>query len=130
MIEKTNWGWQFSQFQQKVGEWVEYELGRYKVDLPQSSGWSINSWLETFVNLVFWVLLLLFLAWVFLLLWQEFSPYLYSRLATKMMNSHLYAFRCRSELCDQSLNIRMLTKLTEYQFITSLSLFFSFLRMI
>lgn len=82
MNEKTNWGWQFSVFQQKVGEWVEYELSFLNLDLPQSSGWSISSKLEKLLNLLFWVLLGLLLASVGRRLWREFSPYLYSVLTS------------------------------------------------
>lgn len=42
-FEKTNWVWEFSLFQQKVGEWVEYQFSQF---LP--SEWSISPWLGEF----------------------------------------------------------------------------------
>ncbi|MDF5724834.1 MAG: DUF4129 domain-containing protein [Rhizonema sp. PD37] len=75
-FEKTNWGWQFSQFQQQVGEWLEYQFSRFNSNLPSLPKWSINPWVEKSLKLLFWVLLGLFLAWVVWLLWRKFSPYL------------------------------------------------------
>ena len=75
-FEKTNWGWQFSQFQQQVGEWLEYQFSRFNLNLPSLPKWSISPWVEKSLNLLFWLLLSLFLAWVIWLLWRKFSPYL------------------------------------------------------
>ncbi|MBD2778365.1 DUF4129 domain-containing protein [Iningainema tapete] len=81
-FETTNWSWQFSQLQQQLGEWLEYQLGRLNLNVPNwQPGWSTGSWQDKLLNLLFWVLLLLFLAWVGWRLWQEFSPSLYSWLA-------------------------------------------------
>ena len=76
-FEKTNWGWQFSQLQQQVGEWLEYQFSRFNLTLPEwSLGSSTASWLSKLLNLLFWILLSLFLVWVGWQLWQKFSPYL------------------------------------------------------
>jgi hypothetical protein len=81
-FEKTSWSWQLSMLRQQVGEWVEYQLSRLKLNLPQlPNGWSIdNSWLGKLLNFVFWLLLALFLIWLGWRLWRVFSPYLYARL--------------------------------------------------
>ncbi|MDF5731843.1 MAG: DUF4129 domain-containing protein [Rhizonema sp. PD38] len=75
-FEKTNWGWQFSQFQQQVGEWLEYQFSRFNLNLPSLPKWSISPWVEKSLKLLFWIILGLFLAWVVWLLWRKFSPYL------------------------------------------------------
>jgi Domain of unknown function (DUF4129) len=82
-FEKTSWSWQLSQFRQQVGEWVEYQLSRLKLDFPQlPGGRSIDtSWLGKLLNFVFWLLLALFLVWVGWRLWRKFSPYFYTWLA-------------------------------------------------
>lgn len=81
-FEKTSWGWQISQFQQQVGEWLEYQFSRFDSSLPELPfGWSIDSWFISLLKFLFWLLLGLCLAWVIWRLWREFSPYLYSRLA-------------------------------------------------
>ncbi|MBR8838390.1 MAG: DUF4129 domain-containing protein [Stigonema ocellatum SAG 48.90 = DSM 106950] len=81
-FEKTNWGWQSSQLQQQVGEWLEYQFSRFNKTMPEwSLGSSTASRLSKLLNLLFWILLSLFLAWVGWQLWQKFSPYLDSRLA-------------------------------------------------
>jgi Domain of unknown function (DUF4129) len=83
-FEKTNWGWQFSQFQQQVAEWVEYQFSRFDNALPNlPGGWSIDQkWLVNLLNFLFWLVLALFLIWLGWRLWREFSPYFYSWLAT------------------------------------------------
>ncbi|MFQ4141855.1 DUF4129 domain-containing protein [Chlorogloeopsis sp. ULAP02] len=81
-FEKTSWGWQVSQFQQQVGEWLEFHLSGFNQTLPElPAGWSIDSWVISLLKFLFWLLVGLFLAWVVWRLWREFSPYLYSKLA-------------------------------------------------
>jgi Domain of unknown function (DUF4129) len=81
-FEKTNWGWQFYLFQQKVGEWVEYQFSRFQQNLPElPTGWSISPWVVELLKILFWLVLGLFVAWIGWRLWQEFSPYIYSWLA-------------------------------------------------
>ncbi|MBE9251466.1 DUF4129 domain-containing protein [Dolichospermum sp. LEGE 00240] len=74
-FEQTNWVWQFSLFQQQVGEWVEYQFSRFQKTFP---GWSISPWLNELLTILFWSGLGLFLVWVGWRLWQEFNPYLYT----------------------------------------------------
>ncbi|GAX41780.1 hypothetical protein NIES4075_27770 [Tolypothrix sp. NIES-4075] len=94
-FEKTSWSWQLSVLRQQVGEWVEYQLSRLKLDFPQLPyGWSIdNSWLGKLLNFVFWLLLGLFLIWLGWRLWQVFSPYLYAKLRARNTANSLLKIR-------------------------------------
>ncbi|UUO18088.1 hypothetical protein [Dolichospermum heterosporum] len=38
-FEQTNWVWQFSLFQQQVGEWVEYQFSRFETTRGLREGW-------------------------------------------------------------------------------------------
>jgi Domain of unknown function (DUF4129) len=79
MNEKTNWSWQFSQFQQQIGEWFEYETSRLRMDVPGlSPEFAFPNWVRDLFNLLSWSLLGLLVAWIGWRLWQEFSPYWYS----------------------------------------------------
>ena len=81
-FEKTNWGWEFSLFQQQTGEWLEYQFSRLQNTLPElPGGWSINPGVVEFLKILFWVILGLFVSWVGWRLWREFSPYIYSWLS-------------------------------------------------
>jgi hypothetical protein len=78
-FEKTNWVWEFSLFQQQVGEWVEYQISRFEKTLPElPPGWSISPWLGELLKILFWLVLGLFLVWIGWRLWREFSPYVYA----------------------------------------------------
>jgi hypothetical protein len=94
-FEKTSWSWQLSVLRQQVGEWVEYQLSRLKLNLPElPNGWSIdNSWLGKLLNFVFWLLLGLFLIWLGWRLWRVFSPYLYARLRARNTANSLLKIR-------------------------------------
>ena len=84
---KTSWGWQFSQLQRQVGEWLEYQISRWRSPFgDQLPNWSILPWVENLLKFLFWMLLFLFSVWVVWKLWQEFSPYIYSQL-TKVNNT-------------------------------------------
>ncbi|GAA6616245.1 DUF4129 domain-containing protein [Scytonema sp. NUACC26] len=80
-FEKTSWNWQFTQLQQQVGEWIEYQFSgfQFKPELP--NGWQISPWLFNALNFIFWLLLSLFLLWVGWRLWRSLNPYLYAWLA-------------------------------------------------
>lgn len=81
-FEKTSWSWQLSQFQQQVGEWVEYQLERLQGSLPRlSPGWKISPWLSNLLTFLFWLIVALFVVFVIWRLWLEFSPYVYSWLS-------------------------------------------------
>ncbi len=79
MNEKTNWAWQFSLFQQQVGEWVEYQFSRFQKTLPElPPGWSISPWLGELLKILFWLVLGVFVVWIGWRLWREFNPYIYA----------------------------------------------------
>ncbi|MBW4558353.1 MAG: DUF4129 domain-containing protein [Trichormus sp. ATA11-4-KO1] len=80
-FETTSWSWQLSQFQQQVGEWLEYQSYRFQQVLPELSPGSISPWLVDLLKFLFWLVLGLFLVVVGWRLWREFSPYVYSWLA-------------------------------------------------
>lgn len=78
-FEKTSWGWQISQLQQQIGEWVEYQLNRLQGALPSwSPEWNISPWLGNVLTFVFWLIVALVLAFILWRLWREFSPFIYS----------------------------------------------------
>ncbi|BBD59930.1 hypothetical protein NIES2109_27220 [Nostoc sp. HK-01] len=81
-FEKTSWSWEVSQFQQQIGEWIEYQFDRFQNSVPNlSPDWKISPWLSNLLILLFWLILAVFLAFVAWRLWQEFSPYIYSWLS-------------------------------------------------
>ncbi|QLE56842.1 DUF4129 domain-containing protein [Nostoc sp. TCL26-01] len=81
-FENSSWSWQFSQLQQQVGEWLEYQSYRLEKVLPDLPPLGkISPWLANLLHLLAWVLLGLFLAIVIWRLWVVFSPYIYSWLA-------------------------------------------------
>lgn len=93
-FQKTNWGWQLSQLQQQVGEWVELQLSRFKLD----DTWSLHnidtSWLGNLLTAAAWLLLGLVIFWLGRQLWRQFSPALYFWLyqaenLSRIANSHL-----------------------------------------
>jgi Domain of unknown function (DUF4129) len=81
--EKTNWNWQISQFSQRIGEWLEYQMSKWQLPLPKWSSpqWSQISWLKTLLEVLLWLLVGLFAFWMARELWRQFSPYWYSWLA-------------------------------------------------
>ncbi len=84
---KTSWGWQLSQLQRQLGEWLEYQLSRWRSPFGgKLPNWSILPWVENLLKFLFWMLLFLFSVWAVWRLWQEFSPYIYSQL-TKINNT-------------------------------------------
>ena len=100
-FEQTNWVWEFSLFQQQVGEWIEYQFSRFQKTLPElPPGWSINSWLGELLNILFWLGLGLFVVWIGWRLWQEFNPYIYAWL-NAMSNSP--GFRTKADSRETSI---------------------------
>lgn len=77
-FEKTNWGWQLSQFQQQVSEWVELQFSQFgSVPGWNGPGWSINApWIVELIKVLFWLLLGIFLIWLGWRMWQIIKPYL------------------------------------------------------
>jgi len=76
-FEKTNWGWQLSQLQQQVGEWIELQLSRFdsNLHLPE---WYLPRRTEELIKAIAWLLLGLLLIWLGWQLWRLLEPYLYS----------------------------------------------------
>lgn len=81
-FEKTSWGWQLSLWQRQTGEWVEYQLSRLWENIPglPDEGF-LSPTLVEILKVAFWIALGLFIAWLALLLWKEFQPYIYDWLA-------------------------------------------------
>ena len=80
-FEKTNWGWQWSQLQQQVGEWLEFQLLRFDSSLPKVPEWSFPKWAVELMKVFALLLLGLLLVWQCLQLWRVLKPYLYSYLS-------------------------------------------------
>ncbi len=83
--EKTNWHWQLSQFSQRIGEWLEYQISQWNVSVPKLSlpQWSEIPWLQTLLETLLWLLVALFTFWMARELWRQFGPYWYSWLANR-----------------------------------------------
>ncbi|BAY39300.1 hypothetical protein NIES2111_36740 [Nostoc sp. NIES-2111] len=78
-FEKGGWDWQFSQFQQQVGEWLEYQSYRFERVLPNwSPAWKFAPWLGGVLNFLSWLLLGLFVTVILWRLWGALNPYLYA----------------------------------------------------
>jgi len=78
-FEKGGLDWQFSQFQQQVGEWLEYQSYRFDQVLPDwSPAWKFAPWVGSLLNFLSWLLLGLFITVIVWRLWEAFSPYIYS----------------------------------------------------
>ena len=78
VFEQTNWMWQLSLLQQRVGEWIEYQFSRFQKTLPElPPDWVISPWLGELLKILFWSGLGLFLLWIGWQLWREFHPYVY-----------------------------------------------------
>lgn len=104
-FEKTNWGWQLSQLQQQVGEWVEFQVSRFQSALPEWSwpGWFINSpWLGELLKAMVWLLLGLFVTWLGWQMWRLLEPYLHSFLSSFSANSARSATRRLCELTAEA----------------------------
>jgi len=81
-FQKTSWGWQFDQFQQQVGEWVELQLSRLKPSVPKGFLPDIDApWLGELLKAVAWLLLSLVIIWLSWQLWRQFNPVVYSWLS-------------------------------------------------
>jgi hypothetical protein len=74
-FEKTNWGWQWHQFQQQVWEWLELQFSQTNLNLPKapSINWSFPDWLP---KTIFWVIVSLLVAWIGWQVWQRWGSYL------------------------------------------------------
>lgn len=101
---KTSWDWQLSQFQQRIGEWLEYEFYRFDNVLPEiSPDWKLSPWLANLLNFLFWLVVVLFVAVVIWRLWREFNPYIYAWLANNSDTGN-----ARSKMSSQNLSVTTL----------------------
>lgn len=76
-FEKNSWGWQVSQLQQQVGEWVELQLSRFGSNLPNLPP-RLPKWSIELIRAIAWVLLALVILWLVWQLWRLLEPYIYS----------------------------------------------------
>ncbi|BAZ83033.1 DUF4129 domain-containing protein [Sphaerospermopsis kisseleviana CS-549] len=110
-FEKTNWVWQFYLFQEKVGEWFEYQFSRFQKTLPELlPGWSISPWVAELLKILFWLILGLFVVWVIWRLWQEFNTYIYAWLARF---DHAFISQNKNQANELSISL-LLTKAQEF----------------
>lgn len=79
-FEKSSFGWQLFQLQQRVGEWWELQTARFTPKIPNVSlpSWLSSPLLGTILNIAFWLLLAFLLSWVALSIMRQLSPYFYS----------------------------------------------------
>jgi len=80
--QENSWSWQVYQFQQKIGEWLEYQISKITQSLAKglpSLGldWLNFPRLENIVYFLLWTLLVLIILVIIRLLWQEFKPYFF-----------------------------------------------------
>lgn len=82
-FEKNNLGWQLNQLQQKIGEWWELQLSKWKINLPEIPDNQVLPWLDSqlsqaFAKIGFWVVLAILLGWIGLKITRLARFYLYS----------------------------------------------------
>lgn len=78
-FEKSSFGWQLQQLQQRFGEWLELVTRGKESNVPNLSlpPWLLDLLWQA-VRVVFWLLLGLLLIWGCLQLWRQWGHYLYS----------------------------------------------------
>jgi Domain of unknown function (DUF4129) len=74
-FEKNSIGWQLSQLQQQVGEWIELQTMRLNKNIPQLPE-GIPSWLVEGVKAIAWIVTVALLLWLAWYVWQRLEPYL------------------------------------------------------
>lgn len=86
-FEKTNLGWQIQQTQQRVGEWLEFQLSQLEAKLPE--GTQLNGfdtpWLNFMLQLGFWIIVGALAIWLALRL-IRMGPFLWENLAGFLQN--------------------------------------------
>ncbi len=100
-FEKSNFGWQLGQMLQRMGEWWELQMSRFKPNIPNTS---LPDWLDfkllwTIVDVTFWVLLGLLLIWTALQIMRRLSPYFYS------LTNQIKESADKAKLSDKDLSI-------------------------
>ena len=92
-FEKNNWGWQWQQWQQQAGEWIELQFSQMQPNVPHVPGVALPEWLgELLWRLVqgtFWLTLVVLVTWLGWQVWQLWGhsvtafPSLWRNLAEK-----------------------------------------------
>jgi hypothetical protein len=79
-FEKSSWGWQISQMQQRVLQWWEWQVSRFNSNLPEASlpDWLTSPLLWRVVQIVFWAIAILLIVWTGWQIWQRLRPYIHS----------------------------------------------------
>lgn len=75
-FEKSSWGWQLSQMQQRISEWWELKTAQTLGDMKFPS-WLDSPLIGTMAKAVFWIILAGLLTWVAWQSWQVLRPYIY-----------------------------------------------------
>lgn len=88
-FEKNNLGWQISQFQQQVGEWLELQLSHFGAKLPNLPKWSLPGWLINLIQAIAWLLLGIVVVWIIWQIWRFLQPYLYSVVFQTANSTHI-----------------------------------------
>ncbi|HBE19815.1 MAG TPA: hypothetical protein DEG17_14265 [Cyanobacteria bacterium UBA11149] len=120
--EKDNLGWQFHQFQQKLGEWWEMQVSQFVPDKPNTPDFSWLSWLNspiigTIAKIIFWLIVAFLLIWTALQLLERAEIYVnflrkqQSQLANRLKTASVKelspaAWRARSQKLSQEGNYR------------------------
>jgi len=76
-FEKSNWGWQLQQLQQRIGEWWELKTAQ-NVPKVQTPSWLDSPILQIIARVIFWVIVMLLLTWFVWQVWQLLRPYIHS----------------------------------------------------
>jgi hypothetical protein len=73
-FEKNSIGWQLSQLQQRVGEWIELQMVRLNKNLPQLPA-GIPSWLVEGLKAIAWIVAIALVLWLAWYVWRRLEPY-------------------------------------------------------
>ncbi|MBE9115557.1 DUF4129 domain-containing protein [Lusitaniella coriacea LEGE 07157] len=76
--QKDGIGWQWHQFQTRLGEWWERLISGANIDRPNLPNFDSPMW-EILARVVFWCVVVAFIAWLVWGLWKLLSPYLYAQ---------------------------------------------------
>ncbi len=66
-FQENSLGWQLQQWQQRLGEWWEWQLSQFRTEVPKIPDWSIADWVGLLIQYVVVLLFLLLLVW---LIWR------------------------------------------------------------
>jgi len=74
-FEKNNIGWQLSQLQQQIGEWIELQTMRLNNNMPQLPE-GIPEWVVERLKAISWIIAIVLLLWLAWYVWQWLEPYM------------------------------------------------------